>query len=132
MASALESAKPEVSILLLDDPGIAALNGQYRGKLRPTDVLSFPLYTAEELAGLQPDVLGDVVISVETAARQAARAGCALWEEMTRLLIHGILHLLGFDHENDAAAARAMRTLERRILKAVLADSRITAALQQG
>jgi rRNA maturation RNase YbeY len=95
-------------------------------------VLSFPLYTGKELRSLQPDVLGDVVISVETAVRQARRAGCPLWEEMTRLLTHGILHLLGFDHEGDPAAARAMRTLERRILKAVLADSRIAAALQQG
>ena len=51
---------------------------------------------------MQPEVLGDVVISVETAARQAERAGCALWEEMSRLLVHGILHLLGFDHENNA------------------------------
>jgi probable rRNA maturation factor len=125
----LESAKPEVSILLLDDLGIAALNGQYRGKPRPTDVLSFPLYTAEELTGMQPEVLGDVVISVETAARQAEHAGCPLWEEMTRLLVHGILHLLGFDHENNAAGARAMRAQERRILKAILADSRIAAAL---
>jgi probable rRNA maturation factor len=129
LANALESAKPEVSILLLDDAGIAALNGQYRGKPQPTDVLSFPLYTAEELAGIQPDVLGDVVISLETAARQAERTRCALWEEMTRLLIHGVLHLLGHDHEQGPAAARAMRARERRLLKEVLADSRIAAVL---
>ena len=131
LTNALESTKPEVSILLLDDSGIAELNQQYRGKPHPTDVLSFPLYTAEELTGMQPDVLGDVVISVETAARQAERAGCALWEEMTRLLVHGILHLLGFDHENNAADARAMRARERRILAAVLEDARIAGAIRQ-
>lgn len=131
MANALESAKPEVSILLLDDSGIAGLNAQYRGKTGPTDVLSFPMYTAEELRGLQPNVLGDVVISVESAARQAERAGCPLWEEMTRLLVHGVLHLLGFDHEGSAAAARAMRKRERAILAAVLEDSLI-AALNRG
>jgi len=132
LANVLESARPEVSILLLDDAGIAALNAQYRSKPQPTDVLSFPLYTAEELAGLQPDVLGDVVISMETAVRQAERAGCALWEELTRLLVHGIVHLLGHDHEQGPAEARSMRALERRILKAVLADESIAAALYRG
>ncbi len=111
---------------------MAELNRQYRGRPRPTDVLSFPLYSAEELGGMQPDVLGDVVISVETAARQAQKAGCPLWEEMTRLLIHGMLHLLGHDHENNTAAARGMRARERAILKAVLADSRVAAAMRQG
>jgi rRNA maturation RNase YbeY len=127
----LESQKTEVSLLLLDDNGIAELNQQYRNRTGPTDVLSFPLYTAAELDSMQPYVLGDVVISVETAARQAEHAGCPLWEEMTRLLIHGILHLLGHDHENNAAGARTMRTLANRILKAVLADSRVAAALYQ-
>jgi probable rRNA maturation factor len=129
LVNALESQKAEVSLLLLDDCGITALNEQYRGKPRPTDVLSFPLYTAEELTDMQPEVLGDVVISIETAARQAERAGCALWEEMTRLLVHGILHLLGFDHENNAAGARAMRARERRILAALLEDERIAGAM---
>lgn len=127
----MESAKPEVSILLLDDAGIAELNQQYRRRSGPTDVLSFPLYTEEELRQLQPEVLGDVVISVETAARQAASAGCSLWEEMTRLLLHGILHLLGFDHERGAPEARAMRAQERRILAALLEDERIADAIRQ-
>lgn len=132
LAHVLESAKPEVSILLLDDSGMAKLNHQYRGRNGPTDVLSFPMYTEEELRDVQPELLGDVVISVETAARQAARAGCPLWEEMSRLLVHGVLHLLGFDHERSASDGRAMRTRERSILSAVLADSRVAAALQQG
>ena len=111
--------------------GIAGLNEQYRGKAGPTDVLSFPMYTAEELRQVQPEILGDVVISVETAVRQAERAGCPLWEEMSRLLVHGILHLLGFDHENNAAEARAMRARERRILAAVLQDAHIADAIRQ-
>jgi rRNA maturation RNase YbeY len=130
LANALESQKAEVSLLLLDDCGIAALNEQYRGKPRPTDVLSFPLYTAEELTGMQPEVLGDVVISVETAARQAERTGCSLWEEMTRLLVHGILHLLGFDHENNAAGARAMRAREKQILSVLFTDKQVGGAIR--
>ena len=79
LANALGSKKPEVSLLLVDDSGIAKLNQEYRGKSGPTDVLSFPMYTAEELGRLQPEQLGDVVISVETAARQAMHAGCPMW-----------------------------------------------------
>lgn len=131
LANALESAKPEVSILLLDDAGIAELNHQYRDRSNPTDVLSFPQYSAEELRTLEPELLGDVVISVETAARQAERAGVSLWEEMIRLLIHGILHLLGFDHEEGAAASRAMSSRERQILKQLLEDERIAEAAGQ-
>ena len=110
---------------------MAGLNQQYRGKRGPTDVLSFPQYSAEELRQLEPELLGDVVISVETAARQAARARISLWEEMTRLLIHGILHLLGFDHEENAAASRTMRACERRILAALLEDGRIAEATER-
>ena len=131
LANVSESQKTEVSLLLLDDSGIAELNQQYRNQSGPTDVLSFPMYTEEELRQLQPEILGDVVISVETAARQAGRAGCALWEEMVRLLVHGILHLLGFDHEGTATGARAMRAQERRILKALLEDERIAGAIRQ-
>jgi probable rRNA maturation factor len=131
LAHALESAKPEVSILLLDDSGMAELNQQYRGRSGSTDVLSFPMYTVEELSQIKPEILGDVVISVETAARQAESAGCALWEEMTRLLIHGVLHLLGFDHERGAADGRAMRARERQILAALLEDERIAGAVSQ-
>ena len=111
---------------------MAALNGQYRGKPRPTDVLSFPMYTAEELRQVQPEILGDVVISVETAARQAESAGCSLWEEMSRLLIHGILHLLGFDHERNAADARAMRAPGAPDTGCTAQDARIADAIRQG
>jgi probable rRNA maturation factor len=97
------------------DPEIQILNRQYRGKDKPTDVLSFPLADA-----LQPFLLGDVVISVETAARQAQRRGHSLREELQILLVHGILHLLGYDHEISRSEAIRMRRKEEEV-RAVLA-----------
>jgi rRNA maturation RNase YbeY len=97
------------------DPEIHALNRQYRGKNKPTDVLSFPL--ADEL---QPFLLGDVVISIETAARQAQRRGHTLREELQTLLVHGILHLLGYDHEVSRSEAIRMHRKEREVKAALL------------
>jgi len=97
------------------DPEIHDLNRRYRGKDRPTDVLSFPLADA-----LQPSLLGEVVISVETAARQAQRRGHSLPEELQTLLIHGVLHLLGYDHEVSRSEAIRMHRKEQEV-KAVLA-----------
>jgi probable rRNA maturation factor len=98
------------------DREIRDLNRQYRGKDKPTDVLSFPLADA-----LCPHLLGDVIISIETATRQAQRRGHALLEELQTLLIHGILHLLGYDHEISRREALRMRRKEQE-LKAVLAS----------
>lgn len=97
---------------------IHKLNRQYRGKNKPTDVLSFSL--ADSVC---PALLGDVVISIETAARQAQRRGHSLREELQTLLIHGILHLLGYDHEVSRRAALRMRRKEREV-KMVLANLR--------
>jgi rRNA maturation RNase YbeY len=97
------------------DLEIHALNRQYRTKDKPTDVLSFPLADA-----LQPSLLGDVVISIETAARQAQRRGHSLGEELQTLLIHGVLHLLGYDHEVSRSEAIRMHRKEREV-RAVLA-----------
>ena len=93
------------------------LNRDYRGKYRPTDVLSFSLLEGEG-AGISA-AIGDVVISVETAARQARENGFTLREEIDRLLVHGILHLVGYDHERGAAEARRMRRKERECLSAL-------------
>ncbi len=98
----------------MTDPEIHILNRQYRGKDKPTDVLSFPL--ADEL---QPLLLGDVIISVETAARQAQRWGHLLREELQTLMIHGVLHLLGYDHEISRSEAIRMHRKEREV-KAVV------------
>jgi rRNA maturation RNase YbeY len=110
----LDQTQAELSLALVTDPEIHNLNHQYRGKDKPTDVLSFPLADA-----LQPFLLGDVVISVETAARQAQRRGHSFRAELQTLLIHGILHLLGYDHEVSRRAASRMHRKERQ-MKAML------------
>ena len=94
----------------MTDPEIHRLNRQYRQKDKPTDVLSFPL--ADDLC---PALLGDVVISVDTATRQAHRRKHSLREEVQILLIHGVLHLLGYDHEVSRSEAIRMRKKEREI-----------------
>ncbi len=110
-------SKAELSVALVDDASIAELNGQYRAKPRPTDVLSFSLVEGD-FADHRGGMLGDVVISVETAAMQAAERHRSLDETVARLLVHGVLHLIGHDHEDDAEA-RAMQAEERRLLKAL-------------
>lgn len=88
----------EVAVLLCDDLTIQLLNRRFRKKNKPTDVLSFP---AQEALPEGLVHLGDVAISLQTAARQAASAGHSLERELALLLIHGLLHLLGYDHETD-------------------------------
>lgn len=105
----------ELSILFMDDEGIRDLNRDYRKKDKPTDVLSFPMREGE-FSELNPGLLGDVVISLDTASMQAVENGKTMEEEVTFLLIHGILHLLGFDHEQSAAEARLMQAKENEIL----------------
>ncbi len=113
----MESA--ELSILLTDDLFIHRLNLEHRGKDRPTDVLSFPLMDPEDeaLQRLDGGVLGDVVISVDTAQRQADHRGHGLLDEVCFLLAHGLLHLLGYDHQTDTEEAE-MNTLTRRLVDA--------------
>ena len=113
MLRALEMPDAEISISLVDDSAIAELNAAYRETQGPTDVLSFSLLEGEH-SERRGALLGDVVVSLETAARQAARGGRSLDQEVLRLLIHGALHLLGHDHE-EAGQARRMRAEERRL-----------------
>ncbi len=114
---ALALSDSELSIALVDDPEIEQLNSKWRQQPRATDVLSFSL-----LEGAYPDhragMLGDVVISVETAARQAADRHRGLDEIVARLMVHGVLHLIGHDHEQDDEARR-MAALERRLWQVV-------------
>jgi probable rRNA maturation factor len=109
--------KAELSIALVDDAAIAELNQRYRGKSGATDVLSFSLLEGAH-AERRGDLLGDVVVSLDTAAVQARRGRRSLDDEVLRLLIHGTLHLLGHDHERDDEARR-MRAEERRMWKAL-------------
>ena len=113
-SSKLPKEVGELSILLTNDSEIHDLNRDYRGKDKPTDVLSFSQLESEyaHLSGS----LGDLVISVERAAVQARQHKHSLEQEVLRLLIHGILHLFGYDHEKvPKATADRMRRLERRI-----------------
>ena len=114
-ALGLEAA--EVSVTLTDDPGIAVLNETWRGKAGPTDVLSFSLLEGPH-AVHRGALLGEVVIGVDVAARQARRGRRSLDDEAARLLIHGVLHLLGHDHVR-AAEARRMQAEERRLWRAL-------------
>lgn len=114
---ALDLSRSELSLALVDDQEIAGLNGEWRGKPRATDVLSFSLVEGDH-ADHRGGMLGDVVISVETAARQAAERHRGLDEIVTRLMIHGVLHLIGHDHEDDDEATR-MSAEERRLWQVV-------------
>jgi probable rRNA maturation factor len=110
----------ELSVLFVDDRAMRTLNRQYRGKDKTTDVLSFSLREGA-FPRVQPDVLGDIVIAVPTAARQAAEAGHPLGREIEVLLVHGLLHLLGYDHERGSDEARRMKRRELQLLKRIAA-----------
>jgi rRNA maturation RNase YbeY len=101
-------ADAELSLVLCSDDHIQGLNTQWRGKAAPTDVLSFP----QE----DEDFLGDLVISVPTAARQAAERGTPLGDELRVLMVHGLLHLLGYDHETNDEDLAEMAEAEQRLL----------------
>ena len=108
---------PEVSVRIVDAAEIQALNRDYRGKDKPTNVLSFP---AGDVVGLPADMpvpLGDVVICASVVREEAAAQGKAITDHWAHMLVHGTLHLLGFDHEEESAAV-AMETLETRVLTA--------------
>lgn len=109
----------ELSILFTDDDHIAELNGLYRKKEGPTNVLAFPQGYPDDLF---TDMLGDVVISVDTAGREAEFLGEPFEMTIQRLMIHGLLHLLGYDHESSEEAAEEMEKEERRLLAVIKED----------
>src|SRR5262245_13205684 len=116
MLDVLGLRSAELSLVLVSDRVMHDLNRDWRGHDRPTDVLAF----AQNEAGPAPDgLLGDVVISVDTARRQAVSLGHSLVVEADRLLVHGLLHLLGYDHERSPAEARRMQRKERAVLRAI-------------
>lgn len=112
---ALGGPRPRVSLTLVDDRTIKRLNLRYRGKNRTTDVLAFPM---EDHAGLPIPLLGEVIVSVETAKRQAREHGHSLHEELDLLIVHGLLHLVGYDDE-DPLEARLMHDREMAILRRI-------------
>ena len=111
----------ELGILFVGDQRMRSLNRQYRGKDRTTDVLAFAMREARmpHASRFTPDMLGDVAISVPMAARQAKEGQRSLDEELTVLLIHGILHLCGYDHERSEKEARRMHRRERMIQRLI-------------
>lgn len=115
------SSQAEVGVVFADDAYIRELNRDYRGIDASTDVLSFALDEGEEpevQGGPEESLLGDIVISLDTAERQAAEFGHSLEREMAYLTVHGMLHLVGYDHEDETDKA-AMRRQEEHILAAL-------------
>ena len=100
-------AGAELSLMLTDDAEVRQLNARWRGKDKPTNVLSFP--------GGDPVLLGDVVLALETVKREAAEQGKRFGDHLSHLVVHGVLHLIGYDHVKTRDAA-AMEALERRVL----------------
>ena len=142
ICAALGCPDAELSIVITDDEGIRALNLAWRGKDKPTDVLSFSQIeeSASIAASTSPGraqrhpsrrrraavdprdlgarpLLGDVVISAETAAHQAPTYGHRFEDEIDRLLVHGVLHLLGHDHVHGGHQARIMKAVEQRLVR---------------
>jgi probable rRNA maturation factor len=117
--AALGAEDRELSVSLTGDPEIAELNEAWRGRSGPTDVLSFSLDEGEHTE-FRGALLGDVVVGLGVAARQAEGSEASLDDEVARLVIHGVLHLLGHDHR-EPGEARRMRAEERRLWR-VLAD----------
>lgn len=109
----------EVCVVLADDPFVKELNRTWRGKDKPTNVLSFPIGAMPAAAGPEPvrtPLLGDIVLALETIAREAGEQGKSFPDHLAHLVVHGVLHLLGYDHE-DNADADEMEALERDILE---------------
>jgi probable rRNA maturation factor len=105
-------SQAELSVALINNREMRKLNAKYRQKDYPTDVLSFP---AANGLPMKVRLLGDVIISVEKAEEQAKERGRSVKEETVTLLIHGVLHLLGYDHERSAKDARIMGGLEKKL-----------------
>ena len=106
--------RSEVGVTFTDDARMKALNAGWRGKDKPTNVLSFPAFP-ETKAGPLPPMLGDIVLAAETVAAESELENKPLEHHITHLVIHGLLHLVGYDHETDAQADE-MEALERRAL----------------
>ena len=116
--NALEYPDAELSILIVDDQQIAQLNQAYLNRQGPTNVIAFPM-RAGRFSEIAPNLLGDVVISIQTAAQESQRGGLSMEERFDQLLIHGILHLLGYDHESTKTEARKMDKKTQELLKVI-------------
>ena len=115
----MDCTNKELSISFVDDNTIKQLNNQYLQRDNSTNVLSFSLHEGE-YSNINPDILGDIVISAETAQRDAAKGDLSLYEEIDFLIIHGVLHLLGFNHKNTTKAQTTIMQMKERELFGIL------------
>lgn len=115
---ALACPDGEISILIVDDPQIEELNQQYLNRQGPTNVIAFAMREGE-FADLSPHLLGDVVISMDTAAKEAQIAATSMERRFNELLVHGVLHLMGFDHETSEDDARVMEDKSRELVNLI-------------
>lgn len=120
VAPELANARLSASLLFTSDAEIHALNREWRQRDKPTNVLSFPMLTREDLLALTvqgpPELLGDIALAYETCAREAAEKGIPAEHHAMHLIVHGLLHLAGHDHEISPADADAMEALETKAL----------------
>ena len=112
----------ELSLLFLNDLQIQALNQQYLRRDKPTNVLAFPMRKGE-FSVLHPHLLGDIVISVETAKRQSSRFGLNETGMIILLMVHGVLHLIGYEHEGTKKGARKMAVKQKELFRRVIPSS---------
>jgi len=127
VAPELAHARLTASVLFTSDQDIHALNAEWRGKDKPTNVLSFPMLERSDLVDLAPEgppeMLGDIALAYETCAREAAEKGVAVEHHAAHLIVHGMLHLAGYDHETSDEDADVMEALETKALAVMgLAD----------
>ncbi len=113
--NALECPDGELSILIVDNSRIAELNQEYLNRSGPTNVIAFPMKEGE-FANISPALLGDVVISIETACKEGELAGLGWEGRLFELMIHGILHLFGYDHERTDEEAAQMEAKSEQLL----------------
>lgn len=116
----LKISKPiETTVLLTDDKELKSLNKKFRGQNKPTNVLSFPCFEPEELVDIKqlpaPVMIGDIALALETIMEESVQQSKTIDDHVTHLVVHGLLHLLGYDHEVDEDA-QAMEALEVEIL----------------
>ena len=115
---ALDCPDGELSILIVNDSQIKALNKQYFNRHVHTNVIAFPMREGK-FANISPHLLGDVVISIETAHQEGINAGIGMEERFIQLLIHGILHLFGYDHETTAREALKMEKKSQKLMELI-------------
>ncbi len=114
----MDNPEGELSLLIVNDPEIALLNKKYLQRSGPTNVIAFPMREGR-FTEISPQLLGDVVISIDTAYKESVQAGISLELRFEQLFVHGILHLFGYDHENDEQEALIMEEKSAELLKLI-------------